>query len=378
MIWMIIFKWIIWLFILFLAGCASIGPRTINIDRGRYNEVIRDTNHKQLLSNIVRLRYVEPTYFMKLANVTASYSLESALNNNSQRLFAFTKTSGGGVPSSSMTTTEINPNLFYADRPTISYAPVEDAQFANELLTPVSLQNLQLLFAGGIDEPNTLMRLVVQSVNDIDNASSASSAKLSKLPQYKKYFQFLSLLLDLYQQEGCELLPMKIDGKFSLAIHFSEHCINSPTAKAIRRMLNISKKTQNIVLAEYGEIPPSPNTAFIRTRSVYGMMTFLSYGVQIPPSDIAAHYVYQYHYPNGEPFDWTPLMDGLITIYSSDVEPRDTFVKVVVHNHWFYILESDLNSKATFTLLLRLITLTAGKQLGSAGPAPVVTIPANS
>lgn len=369
-------KWITVICILLtLTGCKSIGPKQVNVDRGRYNETINNTNNQQLLSNIVRLRYVEPTFFMKLSNVTSSYILESSVNNNGEGFFGITDAVGSARGRSLVTqTAQVAPGILYSDRPTISYIPVEDAEFASQLLTPLTLDSVQLLFYGGIDEPSTLMRLIVQSINDLDNASSASSAKLPRLPRYKQYYEFVRLIMDLYKGVSCELLPAQINAKPTLSIHFSKGCLHSPDAVKIRKMLNATNPNKDIIFTE-GPADPANNLIHIRMRSILGMMTYLSYAVQIPPSDIERHKVYEYYTPDGQLFDWSPLMNGLMNIYSSDTEPYNVFVKTYEHNHWFYIKNSDLDSKATFTLLVRLITLTAGKELaGGAGPA--LTLPA--
>lgn len=357
-----------------LTGCASIGPKQICLDRGRYNDVIRDTNNVQLLANIVRIRYVEPTFFMKLSNVTASYALEPQVNTNSGGFLGINDTTGRTASFVSRQAF-VTPGLLYADRPTISYIPVEDSEFANHLLQPVPLEKIQLLFSGGIDEPMTLMRLVVQQINEMDNASSASSSKLGELPHYKEYFHFLKVLKQLSEEENCGLLPEKMeDGTYTLGVHFARGCLHSCPATELKRLFEVPLDTKDIIFTTSTH-KAAKNYVFIRLRSILGMMTFLSYGVEVPESDVRAGYVYSYHHPDGRPFDWSPLMDGLMKIYSSDTEPCGVFVKVYLHCHWFYIRNDDLDSKATFTLLSRLMALAAGKDLGGTG-GPLLTLPA--
>lgn len=371
---MMLKKWVITILILTLSGCASIGPKQINLDRGRYNDVIRDTNHVQLLANIVRLRYVEPTFFMKLSNVTASYALEPQVNTNSGGFYGVNDVTGDTSFVSRQFFT--SPGVLYADRPTISYVPVEDAEFAYHLLQPVPLEKLQLLFAGGIDEPNTLMRLVVQQVNELDNASAASSAKLPRLPHYQEYYQFLNVLMELTQEGECGLFPEKVGDHYVFGIHFTRACLHSCAAQKLKRILDVPENAKDIIFTtDYDKT--ARNQVYIRLRSIYGMMTYLSFGVQIPEADIRCHYVYEYRNPDGSLFDWTPLMKDLMHVCSSDVEPMDAFVKVYLHHHWFYIQNNDLDSKATFTLLARLMSLAAGKETTSNNTGgPLLTLPA--
>jgi hypothetical protein len=50
----------------------------------------------------------------------------------------------------------------------------------------------------------------------------------------------------------------------------------------------------------------------------------------------------------------------------------DTQLRVNYRGHWFYIDDSDLESKSTFTLLARIFALQAGK---AEGIVPVLTLP---
>jgi len=45
-----------------VTGCRSLGPRTVPGDRFNYNEAGAQSTSEQLLLNIIRLRYGEPTY----------------------------------------------------------------------------------------------------------------------------------------------------------------------------------------------------------------------------------------------------------------------------------------------------------------------------
>ncbi len=65
-----------------LAGCTSIGPRRVHMDRGVYNNVVRQTDQEQLLTNIVRQRYLEITEYIQVGSLTASYSLSESLTGS--------------------------------------------------------------------------------------------------------------------------------------------------------------------------------------------------------------------------------------------------------------------------------------------------------
>ena len=56
------------------AGCSSIGPQTIPRDRIEYSEAIANSMHRQMLLNIVRLRYGEMPLFLDVSSVINQYT----------------------------------------------------------------------------------------------------------------------------------------------------------------------------------------------------------------------------------------------------------------------------------------------------------------
>ena len=67
---------------------------------------------------------------------------------------------------------------------------------------------------------------------------------------------------------------------------------------------------------------------------------------------------------DGSRFDWNDMTDDLFRVRSSEEEPDNSFVKVFYRDAWFYIDDSDLSSKATFSLLEQLFQLRAGEAAG--------------
>jgi len=59
-------------------------------------------------------------------------------------------------------------------------------------------------------------------------------------------------------------------------------------------------------------------------------------------------------------------------IASSSMPPDNAYVAVRYRGSWFYVNDSDLTSKSTFSLLMQLFALRAG-DVKSAGP--VLTLP---
>lgn len=367
--------------LLCISGCQTLGPRKINADRSIYDDAVRNTNHQQILKNIVLLRYGEPISFLKLTNITASYNF--TLENNPNANFSWTDNPNAvTVPGAGRNVLftrgfTLNPRTSYSNTPTMSYVPLENAEFVKGLLTPISLQQLLLLTAGGIQDPILLLRLVVLTIDGLDNASTVAPGRLTSLPNYKEFYHFLGLMSKVLKDRQCMLLPTPLDKTFAITMHCQHDGQNIAELQEIRRMLGIPASNKADIVISESAVPNAPsNYVYIQLRSIYGILSLLSYSVEIPPEDITAGYIRVLLCPNGQPFNWDPLMHGIMKIYSSDRVPADAFVKVMVHDHWFYILNSDVESKLTFSLIERLLAMTSGQDVqGAIGP--VVTIPAS-
>src|SRR5262245_34732505 len=110
--------------VLGLAGCASIGPRTVARDRFDYTTAVAESWKSQMLLNLVKLRYGDTPVFLDVGQIVSGYTVETALSANATIFSA----SGivPGVPDSSV---GLGAQGRYTDRPTITYAPLVGERF---------------------------------------------------------------------------------------------------------------------------------------------------------------------------------------------------------------------------------------------------------
>ena len=75
--------------------------------------------------------------------------------------------------------------------------------------------------------------------------------------------------------------------------------------------------------------------------------------------------------PDGEVFDWQEVTTELLRIRSKTDEPDQASISIHFRDSWFYIDDSDLGSKSTFSLLAQIYSLQSGRVKSI---APLLTI----
>ncbi len=107
----------------------------------------------------------------------------------------------------------------------------------------------------------------------------------------------------------------------------------------------------------------APNEITVQPRSLMGVMSFLSRGVEVPEAHRELGWVVDMG-------SWEGLVP--FRIRSSKEKPCDVFVTVRYHDHWFYIDLADHESKRAFGLLIYIFELQAP---ATTAAAPILTLP---
>ena len=124
-------------------------------------------------------------------------------------------------------------------------------------------------------------------------------------------------------------------------------------------------------IAEQSPVADGPVS--LLTRSVVGVLFYLSQSVEVPEEHVAEGLVTQTRTPEGDDFDWGDrVMKDFFEVRSSKTKPGRAAVAVPYRDYWFYIEDRDLQSKSTFSLLGQLISLKAGDAVKT---SPLLTLP---
>ena len=328
-------------------GCTKYGPGFLQSERSQYNQAIQKTNDEQLILNLVRLKYHDSPLFMEVSNIASQFTLQNDISISTQ-LQAGAK--GIFTPDA---------GTFVEERPTVSYSPLHGENFVKSVLTAVSLKTIALLFHSGWSIER-VFKVCLQRIDKLKNAPSASGPTPKIAPKTKKFFQAVKYLQKLQVQGGLNLAYRVSDGEPQLVIYIAEAFKNSQAANQFARSINATVGKASYVF----ETPSMKDkqSADIVTRSLLGIMFYLSQAVEVPEPDLEEGRVVVTKTDNGGVFNWTEVTGGLLRIHNSLNRPEDASLLIFYRNYWFYINDSDLISKSTFSLLAQIYALQAGEQ----------------
>ncbi|MBC8285106.1 MAG: hypothetical protein H8E32_14930 [Nitrospinae bacterium] len=346
------------LILLFLtSGCAKLGPTTLKSERSNYNLAVQKTNDEQLLLNLARLKYRDTPFFMEVSSVASQFTLSTTANASAtlqegvKGLFGL----GGSV---GMT-----------ERPTVTYSPLQGDQFIQRVLSPLPLQTITLLFHSGWSIER-IFRLCFQRMNNIKNAPGASGPTPQNAPKFKEFIEATEYLSELQSQDVLNLYFQKENGAPQIILHIAEEGKNLEPAINFAKALNVEPGKEKYVITFSPKQNESDQIRVV-TRSLLGILFYLSQSVEAPEQDIRDGKVTQTLKKNGEAFNWRELTKELLRIQSKPNQPDNSTLMVFYRRTWFYIDDSDLNSKSTFSLLSQIFSLQAGKIKDN---SPVLTL----
>ena len=344
-----------------LAGCASIGSHKIEPDRASFTNAIGESWKSQMLLNIVKIRYGDAPVFLDVASVISSYAMEEQVNFgfswSSAVLAKFQNLGGYGR---------------YTDRPTITYNPLMGEKFARSLMTPIPPPALLSMIQAGY-RADMVLRVAVNSI-------TASGTALVAADDCARPIR---ISIRLRKQCGMSRIQAPWECGSTVVLHRTSNTGTVLIIKnkapqevannraAIGRMLGLDLTATEYTVA-YGSVAKDDHEIAILSRSVLEILVDLASYIDVPAVHIEEKRViasFTDENSAGQP------VPPLIRIHSSKsvTRPEDAMVAVPYRGYWYWIDDRDIPSKALFSFLMYIFTLT---ETGGKDSTPIVTIPA--
>ena len=326
-------------------------------DRFDYSQALARSAREELLMNIVRFRYMEAPTFMSVTSVVSQYSLESQLSGGAQWNWG-----GSALPDSSAL---IGAATRFADRPTITYAPMVGRHFTESILTPMRPEAILAMIESGW-KVNVLFPLTVHSVNGIRNRFYLGPTQQALDPRFKQMVDIMARL----QEDGTlsiRVLKPEDDAapSFVMIISGAETDAERQEIIELKELLGLDQETDQYKVV-FGSAARDSTEIAVVTRSVLAILGDMSSYVRVP----------ERHLAEGRAAPGAPIDEGIphpLIVHSGEAEPVDGYVKVRYRDVWYWIDDKDLRSKRTFAVLRLLATLAESPE---AAQTPLLTIPA--
>ncbi|HVJ80472.1 MAG TPA: hypothetical protein VNC50_05330, partial [Planctomycetia bacterium] len=340
------------------AGCA-LGPRSLAESRLPYNEAVKTTTEQQLLLNIVRLRYTDSPSSLSITSIADQREVVAALKAMPFFTSAAAGNAFGGYRNSVLPQAEMTT----ANRPTLSYSPIDDQEFTRRLFTPLSVEGLAYL--GKTTWPiSTVLRLYLENLNWVSNAQSASGPTPKTPPEYAEFLEG-ALALQRLQDRSMAVLHTEereeiVSDRSPASGETGRAAVEAAKAgfeyrkdaaggwavvkKKKQPLLRIGAVTPNdadlLAFCRAFKLDPSKRTfeltaekldPFLKgapasglvaldmeTRSLLQVLFFVAHGVQVPPCDLATGVAPATTGADGAAFDWNEVMVGLFKVCSAE------------------------------------------------------------
>jgi hypothetical protein len=337
-----------------LAGCTSLGPRSVAVDRFDYSSALAESWKQQTLLNIVKIRYTDLPVFVDVSSVVAGYSLQTGVTVNG----IFSGQSPPGDYGS------IGAQGIYTDRPTITYVPLTGEKFLRGLITPIDPRNIFFMLQAGYPA-DFILSLTVESISGVRNRSTLAGAIRPADADFKRLIEGLR---ELQAAGGFGMRVEEDKAKGSTAVLFFRRDDLPPdvVAKAaeIKRILGLPPDQQRFTLS-YSPARGGPGELTINSRSMLQILQAFASYVEVPAQHLAEKRTRA---------AFEQAADSWVgRIRSGTQKPEGAYAAAQYRGHWFWVDDSDWEAKRALTAVMFFFTLA---DTGTPERLPLITIPA--
>jgi hypothetical protein len=336
---------------LLLAGCTGIGPGTVNRDRFNYVNAISNSWKKQMLLNLIKIRYVDAPVFLEVSSIISQYAIEGQINLGAQWSNIDSQTLGGSGK--------------FTDRPTVTYSPLAGEKFTRNLMTPIPVRAFLSMIQA--DYPADIMfKICIQTINGVGNRFGGKVSGRSADPNF---YRLIKAMRRIQKSGGLGMRIKPMGDKKTIVLFFRKKISDdiAGDVNIVSQILGLSPDAREIRVV-YGAFAADNREIAMLTRSVLQIMIELASYIDVPAKDVEEGRVAAFVDENA------PDASQLIRIHSGASAPDEAFVTIQYRDNWFWIDDTDLASKRVFSFLMMLMSLT---ETGTKTGAPIVTVPTN-
>jgi hypothetical protein len=215
-----------------------------------------------------------------------------------------------------------------------------------------------------------LLRFAVQSIGDLNNALRLINTPISRSAGQVGSPSFFKLLADLQTLQDGGALSFRFTNdkpgpRVYLSISIGTDSNLDAVAAETRRLLNVGPGEIEII---YGQTVSHHNQVPMITRSFIGILAYISAQIDVPNVDVETHRTLPsigYASTGQRP----PVI-----VQTSPSRPDSAFVAVQYRGGWFWIADTDFDSKIAFSAIQVLMNIAQGEVDNK--NAPILTIPA--
>ncbi len=92
-----------------------------------------------------------------------------------------------------------------------------------------------------------------------------------------------------------------------------------------------------------------------------GLLYYLSQSVEVPQEDVRSGRLTTTGCADGSPFCWSDIFNNLFQIKFSSKRPSDAYMSLKYRGSWFYLDDTDIESKRSYSLFKQIFAIQAGK-----------------
>ncbi len=400
---------------LHLSGCA-LRSAVIKDDQIQYNVLIADSISKQMVLNLVRERYAEMPFFLQAPTINSGFSYTASLG-----LSALAPEANATLITQSISTLLPSFSNSMTLSPTMTYVPLDGEKYVSGVFREISFDTFVLLHRSGWDF-KTLLPMLVSRIGENYNYQKMEGLKppetLTKFQDIVAKFQNISDRKDLEfvsepnhlsssaqesacteskcskkksstQDSACTVSKcswvMKVRYKDEKEAQYLESLLGTQP-KIYKSLLNEhnGRYEESFLLAPTAgmeEVVKDKPVVRFRLRSFEETLFFLAGGVTVPPGDKKKAGVSEddeqkvgvskgYETKAG---GFRELKDPMVKIDYSSIPPAQALISVHYRDHYFYIDDTEKESKRVFALLVCLFSLQAGN-FPNVSPALTISV----